>query len=132
MSRPAPQHRRQQIYRWQYRQAVWPLLAWPLAYALAYVLGLIPSAFATSLVLGMVVQLLAQGLFTYIAYRHTGAQASRRIMMNMYLGQMCKWLVTVAGFMLVFKLYQPMYGWAVFVGYLSMLVIGVLMMKQLK
>lgn len=59
-------------------------------------------------------------VFTRIAYRRTGAKARQAVMLNMYLGQMIKWALTLVGFALIFIFLKPLLPLAVFVGFCAL------------
>lgn len=90
------------------------------------------SFIATKSVLcGALLHFLAQCLFTFVAYRLTGAKARQQIMLNMYLGQMLKWLLTILGFAFIFIYLKPILALLVIVGYVIMQVVHTISMWRL-
>lgn len=119
MTRPARQNQQTRIFALQRRQSWLVLLLICLSVGVDLVFG--QSLFiAKSLGLGVVLSYVAQSAFTFIAYRQTGAKARQAIMLNMYLGQMIKWLITLVGFALIFIFIKPIVALLVVVGYLIM------------
>lgn len=132
MTAPARQHHKQQVYAQQWRQIWIVAVCLPVGCVLAFVLSLQVVPFATGLTAGALVQFFAQSVFTFVAYRSTGAKARQRIMLNMYLGVMLKWTATVLGFMVIFIVVRPLYAWSVFLGYVAMLLVSVAMTWKIR
>lgn len=115
-SRPAPKSHQVQIFAQQKRQ-IW------VVFVLIFVAWLIDVYFAQQQVLvksvlaGAVLSYLAQSVFTWLAYRSVGANMRQVVMLNMYLGQIVKWLLTLLGFALIFVSVKPVNALAVFAGY---------------
>ena len=65
----------------------------------------------------------ANRAFTHSA--QDGASAARAIARSSYAGEVGKFLLSVAGFAVVFALVRPIDGLAVFAGYLAMLAIQI-------
>lgn len=119
MTRPARQNQQTRIFALQRRQSWLVLLLICLSVGVDLVFGRALLT-AKSLGLGVVLSYVAQSAFTFIAYRQTGAKARQAIMLNMYLGQMIKWLITLVGFALIFIFIKPIVALLVVVGYLIM------------
>lgn len=119
MTRPARQNQQTRIFALQRRQSWLVLLLICLSVGVDLVFGQ-SLLVAKSLGLGVVLSYVAQSAFTFIAYRQTGAKARQAIMLNMYLGQMIKWLITLVGFALIFIFIKPIVALLVVVGYLIM------------
>lgn len=114
MSQPAQRHQQARIYRLQARQG-WAVLTF---IGMGFLLERMGVAHATqSMALGAGLGYIAQCAFTFIAYRTTGARAGRVIMLNMYLGQMIKWFITLIGFALIFMLIKPISAFLVILAY---------------
>ena len=77
---------------------------------------------AYSVLSGGLVAIVPQAYFALLAFRWRGAQSARAIARSSYAGVMGKFLLSIAGFALVFAVVRPINGPAVFVGYLVMLV----------
>lgn len=84
-----------------------------------------------SLASGMVLAFIAQSIFTRLAYRAVGARARRLVVMNLYLGQMLKWLITLLGFALIFGLIKPGYAALTLMGYIIMQLTHIVMTRRI-
>ncbi|MGK8251493.1 ATP synthase subunit I [Moraxella lacunata] len=99
---------------------------------LGFILEILGIAHATkSMALGGLLGYIAQCAFTLIAYRTTGARAGRVIMLNMYLGQMIKWFITLMGFALIFMLAKPIGAFLVILAYFALQVVHILVMWRI-
>lgn len=131
MTQPARQHHQAQIFATQKKQ-LWVVFLLILASgAMGAIFGQAHLT-AKSVAAGAVLAFVAQSAFTFIAYRVTGAKARQVIMLNMYLGQMVKWVITLIGFALIFKMAMPIHALLVFLGYFAMIVAHIVMMWHLK
>ncbi|MDO4450936.1 MAG: ATP synthase subunit I [Moraxella sp.] len=114
MTKPAERHQRVRIYRLQFHQA-WAVLMLIMVGLVLGGLG-VPHA-AKSMALGGMLGYVAQSVFTFVAYRTTGVRAGRMIVLNMYLGQLLKWVVTLAGFASIFMFIKPINALLVILSY---------------
>ncbi len=80
---------------------------------------------AYSALCGGLIAILPQAWFARLAFRHRGARQARNIAHITYAGEVGKFVLSVAGFMLVFATVRPIDGLAVFAGYLAMLAIQI-------
>lgn len=119
MSRPAVRTHKIGVYNTQARQILVLLLITLIVAIYDSVQGLQFVA-TKSVFAGALLQFVAQSIFTYFAYRKTGAGASQQIMLNMYLGQIIKWLFSLMGFALIFIYLHPIGAGLVIVGYFAM------------
>ncbi|PNK60550.1 ATP synthase subunit I [Psychrobacter sp. FDAARGOS_221] len=69
---------------------------------------------------GALINWAAQSVFAWFVFRYTGAQAKHSIVGQLYLGQITKWIVTLAGFALVFYAASPLSVGAVIYGFVLM------------
>lgn len=92
---------------------------------LCVVLLAIDQVWALSVLSGGMIAILPQAYFAVLAFRWRGARSARAIARSSYAGEVGKFLLSVAGFAAVFVLLRPINGLAVFVGYLTMLVIQI-------
>ena len=76
---------------------------------------------AYSVLCGALISILPQTWFASVAFRRRGAQQARAIARLSYAGEIGKFLLSVAGFALVFATVRPIDGLAVFIGFLLML-----------
>ena len=76
---------------------------------------------AYSVLSGGLIAIVPQAYFALLAFRWRGARSARAIARSSYVGQLGKYVLSIAGFALVFAVLRPLNGPAVFVGYLSML-----------
>ncbi|MDO5050349.1 ATP synthase subunit I [Moraxella equi] len=128
MSKPAQRHQQARVYRLQFRQA-WAVL---ILIGIGFILETLGVAHATkSMASGGLLGYIAQSAFTLIAYRTTGARAGRVIMLNMYLGQMIKWFITLMGFALIFMLAKPIGAFLVILSYFALQVVHVMVMWRI-
>ncbi len=81
---------------------------------------------AYSVFSGGLIAIVPQAYFAALAFRWRGAQSARAIARSSYLGEVGKFLLSVAGFAVVFAVLRPIDGLAVFVGYLAMLAIHII------
>ena len=80
---------------------------------------------AWSVAAGGLVAIIPQAYFAHLAFRWRGAKSARAIARSSYAGEVGKFLLSVAGFAVVFATVRPIDGLAVFAGYLAMLVIQI-------
>lgn len=85
----------------------------------------IDRVIAYSLFSGGMIAVVPQAYFAALAFRWRGAQSARAIARSSYAGEVGKFLLSAAGFALVFALVRPISGPAVFGGYLAMLSIQI-------
>ena len=81
---------------------------------------------AWSLAAGGFVAIIPQAYFAMLAFRWRGASSARAIARSSYAGETGKFLLSVAGFAVVFATVRPISGLAVFTGYLVMLAIQII------
>ncbi len=80
---------------------------------------------AWSLGAGALIAIIPQAYFAQLAFRWRGAKSARAIARSSYAGEIGKFLLSIAGFAVVFATVRPIDGLAVFTGYLVMLVIQI-------
>ena len=80
---------------------------------------------AYSVFSGGLIAILPQAYFAVLAFRWRGARSARAIAHSSYVGQVGKFLLSVAGFAAVFVALRPIDAPAVFAGYLLMLAIQI-------
>tara|TARA_R110002111_G_scaffold222619_1_gene284646 strand:- start:241 stop:696 length:456 start_codon:yes stop_codon:yes gene_type:complete len=94
--------------------------------ALLVMFGLAALAFdavaAYSVVSGGLIAIVPQAYFAALAFRWQGARSASAIARASYAGEVGKFLLSIAGFALVFAVVRPLNSPAVFTGYLAMLV----------
>lgn len=81
--------------------------------------------FGYSFLCGGLVAVLPQAYFAIRAFRWRGARSAQAIARAGYSAEVGKFVLSVAGFALVFALVRPIHGPAVFAGFLLMLVIQI-------
>ncbi|WP_432480966.1 hypothetical protein [Moraxella sp. ZY200743] len=136
MTVPARRTQKQQVHAMQVRQ-IWAVL-------IVAILAMIVELYGglewfgghgfidtKSLLCGALLHFLAQYVFTFVAYRLTGARVRQQIMLNMYLGQMLKWLVVMLGFAFIFIYLKPILAMLVIAGYVIMQLVYTLSMWRL-
>jgi ATP synthase protein I len=82
----------------------------------------IDKVVAYSVLSGGLIAIVPQAYFAVLAFRWRGARSASAIARSSYAGVAGKFLLSIAGFALVFAMVRPINGPAVFVGYLTMLV----------
>lgn len=94
-----------------------------LALLVSLCLGLVAydKVFAYSVLSGGLIAIVPQGYFALLAFRWRGARSAPAIARSSYLGEVGKFILSVAGFAVVFAAVRPVDGLAVFIGYLVML-----------
>ena len=80
---------------------------------------------ATSIVLGGLIAIVPNAWFALGMFRWRGASVARQAVSAGYAAETGKFLLTAAGFALVFATVRPLVAWAVFAGYIAMLVVQV-------
>lgn len=95
-----------------------------LAMLVALCLGLLAfdKVLAYSVLCGGLIAIVPQAYFAVLAFRWRGAQSASAIARSSYAGEVGKFLLSIAGFALVFAAVRPLNSPAVFAGYLMMLV----------
>lgn len=89
-----------------------PLLAWDVVQA-------------WSVAAGGLIAIIPQAYFAHLAFRRRGATAARAMARAGYAGEVGKFLLSVAGFAVVFATVRPIHGLSVFIGFLVMLAIQI-------
>ena len=84
-------------------------------------LAVYDKVFAYSVFSGGLIAIVPQGYFALLAFRWRGARSATAIARSSYLGEVGKFILSVAGFAVVFAAVRPVDGLAVFIGYLVML-----------
>ncbi len=79
-----------------------------------------------SFVLGGLVVIVPNAWFALGVFRWRGANVARQAVKAGYAAETGKFLLSVAGFALIFALVRPLVAWAVFAGYIAMLVVQVI------
>ncbi len=80
---------------------------------------------AYSVLSGGLVAIVPQAYFAAVAFRWRGARSARAMARSGYAGEVGKFLLSIAGFAVVFAAVRPIDGLAVFAGYLAMLAIQI-------
>jgi len=80
---------------------------------------------ARSLGLGGLISVVPNAWFALGVFRWRGASNAQRAVRAGYAAEIGKFMLAVAGFMLVFAKVRPIEGWAVFAGYVAMLCIQI-------
>ncbi len=80
---------------------------------------------ALSVAAGGLIAIIPQAWFAMLAFRWRGARSARAIARSSYAGETGKFMLSVAGFAVVFAMVRPISGPAVFAGYLAMLAIQI-------
>ncbi len=92
-------------------------------------LSLIALAFSSvgaySLFCGGLIAIVPQAYFAGLVFRRRGAGSARAITRASYIGEAGKFLLSVAGFVMVFAAVRPISGPLVFGGYIAMLALQV-------
>ena len=83
------------------------------------------KVFAYSALSGGLIAIVPQAYFAALAFRWRGAQSAKAIARSSYAGEVGKFVLSVAGFAVVFATLRPIDGLAVFAGYLAMLAIQI-------
>lgn len=84
------------------------------------------KVYAYSVASGGLIGIVPQAYFAALAFRRRGARSARDIARSSYAGEIGKFLLSVAGFAVVFAMVRPIDGLAVFIGYLVMLAIQII------
>jgi ATP synthase protein I len=93
--------------------------------ALCAILLAFDKVFAYSVLSGGLIAIVPQAYFAVLAFRWRGARSARAIARSSYAGEVGKFLLSIAGFALVFAVLRPIDGPAVFGGYLAMLILQI-------
>ena len=80
---------------------------------------------AYSVLSGGLIAIVPQLYFAALAFRWRGARSAQAIVRSGYAGEVGKFLLSIAGFAVVFAAVRPIDGLAVFAGYLVMLAIQI-------
>ncbi len=81
---------------------------------------------AWSLAAGGLIAIIPQAYFARLAFRWRGAKSARAVARSSYAGEIGKFMLSIAGFAVVFATVRPISGLAVFAGYLAMLAIQII------
>jgi ATP synthase protein I len=77
---------------------------------------------ANSFLLGGLILIVPNAWFALSVFRWRGASVARQAVRASYAAEIGKFLLTIAGFAVVFATVRPLAAWAVFTGYVAMLV----------
>lgn len=80
---------------------------------------------AWSVAAGGLIAIIPQAYFAHLAFRRRGAKAARAMARAGYAGEIGKFMLSVAGFAVVFATVRPIHGLSVFIGFLVMLAIQI-------
>ena len=80
---------------------------------------------AYSVLSGGLIAVIPQAYFAALAFRWRGARSASAIARSSYAGEVGKFILSIAGFAVVFAAVRPIDGLAVFAGYLVMLAIQI-------
>lgn len=83
------------------------------------------TVIAWSLAAGGLIAIIPQAYFAHLAFRWQGAKSARAMARSSYAGEIGKFLLSVAGFAVVFATVRPIHGPSVFAGFLVMLAIQI-------
>jgi ATP synthase protein I len=83
------------------------------------------AVIAWSLAAGGLIAIIPQAYFAHLAFRWRGAKSARAMARSSYAGEIGKFLLSVAGFAVVFATVRPIHGLSVFIGFLVMLAIQI-------
>lgn len=89
--------------------------------ALSLCLLAFDTVVAYSMLGGGLIAIVPQAYFAVLAFRWRGARSAGAIARSGYAGELGKFVLSAAGFALVFAVVRPINGPAVFVGFLAML-----------
>lgn len=84
------------------------------------------KVYAYSVLIGGLIAVVPQAYFAVLAFRWRGARSATAIARSSYAGEVGKFLLSVAGFALVFATVRPISGLAVLSGYLVMLTVQII------
>ncbi len=90
--------------------------------SLCLLLLVFDKVFAYSVLSGGLIAIVPQAYFAVLAFRWRGARSAPAIARSSYAGVLGKYLLSVAGFALVFAILRPIDGPAVLGGYLAMVI----------
>lgn len=117
---PAHRSKKSAALTVQYRQ-LWTLLALMLfGVIISIVMADTDWLITKGLMCGSILAFLAQLAFTIMAYQTTSVRHARQIMLNTYLGMVIKWVISIAGFALIFLMLKPIHSLSVLIGFLVM------------
>lgn len=120
MSKPAKRTQKDKIGIYLKRQA-WVLFILIIIASMLDVFWLHSElVIAKSSAIGALLSFAGQAVFAGFIFWYTGYRARGRIVMQLYRGQMVKWLLTVLGFALIFITIQPLSAPALFIGFIVM------------
>lgn len=81
---------------------------------------------AWSLAAGGLIAIVPQAYFAQLAFRWRGAKSAKAMARSSYAGEIGKFLLSCAGFAVVFAAVRPISGLSVFAGYIAMLAIQII------
>ncbi|MEH6586894.1 MAG: ATP synthase subunit I [Halioglobus sp.] len=81
---------------------------------------------AWSLAAGGLIAIVPQAYFAQLAFRWRGAKSAKAMAKASYAGEIGKFLLSFAGFAVVFATVRPISGLSVFAGYIAMLAIQII------
>ena len=75
---------------------------------------------AKSIALGALLNWFAQTVFAWFVFRYSGAKAKNNIVGQMYVGQIIKWIIVIAGFSVIFMTIKSLSAASVVLGFVAM------------
>ncbi len=75
-------------------------------------------AWAKNFICGAVLNFISQYVLTKISFRHQGYLARKHTVNQLYLAEVCRWLISIVGFIIIFLLLKPLLAPIVFLGYI--------------
>lgn len=92
---------------------------------LCLLLWAIDKVVAYSVFGGGLIAVVPQAYFALLAFRRRGARSASAVAKSGYAGEVGKFLLSVAGFALLFAVVRPIDGLSVFTGYIVMLAVQI-------
>ncbi|MCL1623286.1 hypothetical protein M2R47_03335 [Moraxella sp. Tifton1] len=117
MTQPAGRNKKKQVCQVQ-KYCLWYLLAMVLLVACVEMIMNRDWLMTKSVAAGASLNFIAQSIFILVAY--SNKKLRQGVLLNMYLGQMLKWLTTLVGFALIFIHAQPISAVSVVTAYFVM------------
>lgn len=89
-----------------------------------------PLTITKSVALGAALNWIAQSLFAWFVLRYSGANYRHKIVGQMYIGQIIKWVVVICGFSMIFMTIKSLSAVAVILGFIVMQLCNLLILLK--
>ncbi len=89
-------------------------------------------SWAKNFISGAVLNFVSQYAMAKISFRHQDYLARKHTVNQFYLAEVCRWIITIVGFIIIFLLLKPLLAPIVFFGYIVLQVSNIFFLWRLR